>query len=128
MTPSAEQRDSIFRAFGRAFFKQDLDAMYQVVTSDFTWTTLAAGSLRTLDSREKVAAFFAERKTQVENVRFADVVYHHAPDASFMTFRMTGMDKATGQPFASAGVERYTFRDGRLAVKDVYVRPADASG
>lgn len=128
MTPSAEQRDAIFRAFGRAFFKQDLDAMYEVVTPDFTWTLLAAGASRTLDTREKVAAFFVERKTQVENVRFADVVYHHAPDASFMTFRMTGTDKATGQAFASVGVERYTFRDGRLAVKDVYVRPADASG
>ena len=128
MTPDATQRDAIFRAFGRAFFKQDLDAMYEVVTADFTWTLLAAGNLRTLDTREKVAAFFAERKTQVENVRFADVVYHHAPDASFMTFSMTGTDKATGQPFASVGVERYTFRDGKLAVKDVYVRPADAGG
>jgi ketosteroid isomerase-like protein len=99
MTPSAEQRDAVFRAFGRAFFKQDLDAMYEVVTPDFTWTLLANGTLRTLDTREKVAAFFVERKTQVESVRFADVVYHHAPDASFMTFRMTGTDKATGQPF-----------------------------
>lgn len=128
MTPSAEQRDAIFRAFGRAFFKQDMEAMYAVVTPDFTWTLLANGSLRTLDSREKVEAFFTERKGQVENVRFADVVYHHAPDASFMTFRMTGTDKATGRPFASVGIERYTFRDGRLAVKDVYVRPADAGG
>ena len=128
MSPNAEQRDAIFRAFGRAFFKQDLDAMYEVVTPDFTWTLVAAGSLRTLDTRENVAAFFAERKTQVENVRFADVVYHHAPEASFMTFKMTGIDKLTGKPFASVGVERYTFRDGRLAVKDVYVRPADAGG
>ena len=38
MTPNAEQRDAIFRAFGRAFFKQDMDAMYAVVTPDFTWT------------------------------------------------------------------------------------------
>jgi ketosteroid isomerase-like protein len=124
MTPDVEQRDAIFRAFGRAFFKQDMDAMYEVVTADFTWTLLANGSLRTLDTREKIAAFFVERRGQVENVRFADVVYHHAPDASFMTFTMTGTEKATGRPFAAVGVERYTFRDGRLAVKDVYVRPA----
>ena len=128
MTPDAAERDTIFRAFGRAFFKQDLEAMYAVVTPDFTWTLLANGQLRTLDTREKVAAFFVERKSQVENVRFADVVYHHAPDATFMTFRMTGTDKVTGRPFASVGVERYTFRDGRLAVKDVYVRAADADG
>jgi ketosteroid isomerase-like protein len=128
MTPDAERRDAIFKAFGRAFFKQDMDAMYDVVTPDFTWTLLANGALRTLDTREKVAAFFVERKGQVENVRFADVVYHHAPEASFMTFRMTGTDKTTGRPFAAVGVERYTFRDGRLAVKDVYVRPVEAGG
>ena len=34
MTPSSAQRDSIFKAFGRAFFKQDLDLMYEVVTAD----------------------------------------------------------------------------------------------
>ena len=38
MTPSSEQRDAIFKTFGRAFFKQDLDLMYEAVTPDFTWT------------------------------------------------------------------------------------------
>ena len=124
MTPTAEERDAIFKAFGRAFFKQDLDAMYQVVAPDFVWTVLAGDSVRTLDSREKIAAFFAERKATVSDVRFGDVVFHHAPDATFMTYSMSGVDKASGKPFATVGVERYTFRDGKLAVKDVYGRPA----
>ncbi len=123
MTPTTAERDTLFKAFGRAFFKQDLDAMYQVVTPDFVWNVQAEVP-RQLASREAIAAYFAERKQQVENLRFHDVVYHHAPDATFMTFRLTGTDKATGRSFESIGVERYTFRDGRLALKDVYNKPA----
>ena len=124
MTPSAAERDTIFKAFGRAFFKQDLDAMYQVVTPDFVWSVQGGEVARLLTSREDIAAYFAERKQQVENMRFHDVVYHHAPDASFMTFRLTGNDKLTGKAFETIGVERYTFRDGRLGLKDVYTKPA----
>ena len=123
MTPTTAERDTLFKAFGRAFFKQDLDAMYQVVTPVFVWNVQAEVP-RQLASREAIAAYFAERKQQVENLRFHDVVYHHAPDATFMTFRLTGTDKATGRSFESIGVERYTFRDGRLALKDVYNKPA----
>ncbi len=123
MTPSAEERDAIFKAFGRAYFKQDLDAMYEVVTEDFTWSVVEEGAVRELDSREAIAAFFAERKGRNRDVRFSDVVYHHAPDATFMTYRITGVHVASDQPFERVGVERYTFRDGRLAVKDVYSRP-----
>lgn len=127
MIPTAAERDTIFKAFGRAFFKQDLDAMYQVVTPDFVWSVQGGDAPRQLTSREAIVAYFAERKQQVENMRFHDVVYHHAPDATFMTFRLTGTDKATGRAFETIGVERYTFRDGRLAVKDVYTKPAGAA-
>lgn len=123
MTPDVEQRDSIFKAFGRAFFKQDLDAMYQVVAPDFTWTVMDGDSVRVLDSRDKIAAFFAERRGKYEGVRFEDVVFHHAPEATFMTYRMTGTEVATGESFERVGVERYTFKDGKLAEKDVYSRP-----
>ena len=124
MTPTAEQRDATFKKFGRAFFKQDLDLMYEVVTDDFTWTVQDAESVRVLNSRDQIAAFFQERKGQNENVRFENVVFHHAPEATFMTYRMTGTEVATGTRFARVGVERYTFRDGKLTAKDVYSRPA----
>ena len=125
MTPTAEERDATFKTFGRAFFKQDLDLMYQVVTEDFTWTVQDGDVVHVLDSRDKIAAFFEGRKGRFENVRFEDVVFNHAPDATFMTYRMTGTEVATGQAFARVGVERYTFRDGKLTMKDVYSRPAD---
>jgi ketosteroid isomerase-like protein len=124
MTPSSAQRDAIFKAFGRAFFKQDLDLMYEVVTADFTWTVDDGDQVHVLDSRNKIAEFFSQRRGKFENVRFDDVVFHHAADATFMTYRMTGTAVATGYAFAKVGIERYTFRDGKLTVKDVYSRPA----
>ena len=124
MTPSSAQRDSIFKAFGRAFFKQDLDLMYEVVTADFTWTVDDGDQVHVLDSRNKIAEFFAQRRGKFENIRFDDVVFHHAADATFMTYRMTGTAVATGDAFAKVGIEQYSFRDGKLTVKDVYSRPA----
>jgi hypothetical protein len=122
MIPTEAERDAIFKAFGRAFFKQDLDAMYEAVTPDFTWTVVAGDTVRRLDTREKVGSFFDERRGTTENVRFEDVVFNHAPEATFMTYRMTGTDKASGVAFVRVGIERYTFRDGMLAQKDVYSR------
>ncbi len=123
MNPTTEERDALFKAFGRAFFKQDLDAMYQVVTDDFTYSIQVGDQPRQMNAREQIAAFFEERRGIQKDVRFEDVVFHHAPDASFMTYRVTGTDVASGQPFERVGVERYTFRDGRIAEKDVYSRP-----
>ena len=123
MNPTAEERDALFKAFGRAFFRQDLDAMYQVVTEDFTYSILVNDQPRRMNTREQVAAFFEERQGIQKDVRFEDVVYHHAPDATFMTYRVTGTDVASGDRFERVGVERYTFRDGRIAEKDVYSRP-----
>ena len=34
MTPSPAERDELFKGFARALFKGDIDALYQVVTSD----------------------------------------------------------------------------------------------
>jgi ketosteroid isomerase-like protein len=124
MTPTAEERDALFKAFGRAFFRQDLDAMYQAVTEDFTYSIQIGDQPRIMNTRDQVAAFFEERQSIQKDVRFEDVVFHHAPDATFMTYRVTGTDVASGERFERVGVERYTFRDGRIAEKDVYSRPA----
>lgn len=124
MSLDTDTRDALFKAFGRAFFRQDLDAMYQVVTEDFTYSILVADEPRVMNTRAQVEAFFAERNGTQSNVRFNDVVFHHAPEASFMTYRVTGTDTASGNDFERVGVERYTFVDGRIAEKDVYFRPA----
>jgi ketosteroid isomerase-like protein len=121
MSPTAAERDALFKTFGRAWFKRDVELLYQAVSPDFVWASLdAGGEVTRISGREGVAAAWAAQAARFDNVRFADVVYHHAPDATFMTFRMSSTEKATGRALSEEGVEHYTFKDGRIAVKDVF--------
>lgn len=124
--PSSAERDALFKTFGRAWFKRDVALLYEAVTPDFEWRfSDGAGRRATIGSREAVAAEFAAMSARASKVQFADVVYHHAPEATFMTFRVIETDPVTGAVLAEdVGVERYTFRDGRIAVKDVYRKRA----
>ena len=101
--------------------------MYEVVTQDFTYSILVDDSPRVMSTREQVAAFFEECNGTQRDVRYDEVVFHHAPEATFLTYRVTGIDSATDEPFERVGVERYTFREGRIAEKDVYSRPMPAT-
>ena len=124
MALNPAERDLLFKQFGRAFFKQDLDALYDVVTEHFTYSIVVNDETRVMRSRDEVAAFFEERNASQKDVRFEDVVFHHAQEATFMTFRVTGTDLTNNKRFERVGIERYTFDNGRIAEKDVFSRPA----
>jgi hypothetical protein len=51
------------------------------------------------------------------------VPYYYADAMTFMTFRVSETVRATGEAREQRGVEIYTFRDGKLATKDVYRKP-----
>ena len=124
--PSVAERDALFKTFGRAWFKSDVSLLYEAVTPDFEWRfSDGAGRRALINSRDAVAAEFAAMGQRTTKVQFADVVYHHAPEAPFMTFRTIETDPLTGAVLSEdVGVERYTFRDGRIALKDVYRKRA----
>lgn len=118
------EREELFKAFGRAFFKKDVEALYRVVTPDFQWRGQdAAGAVRLLASPEAIREHFARQKDLFSEQRFSDVVYRHLPDISIMTFGLTEVRRADGASSSHQGVELYTFRDGRIALKDVYRKP-----
>lgn len=124
--PTPTERDALFKTFGRAWFRRDVALLYEAVTPDFVWLFAdGSGSRKRIDSREAVAAEFAAMAIRPTKVLFADVVYHHAPNATFMTFRILETNPETGAVVREdVGVERYTFRDGRIVQKDVYRKPA----
>lgn len=127
MTPTAAERDAIFQAFARALFRNDMDALYAVVTPDFVWRYHDGISAeRVLTGRDAIGAHIEERKAFFASSRFHDIAYHHLPEISFMTFRVSEVVRATGEPREQQGIESYTFRDGRLATKDVYRKPVAA--
>ena len=124
MTPSPPERDELFKAFARALFKGDMDALYEVVTPDFLWSFHDGLVLtKSLAGPDAIRKHLAEQKALFLAQRFHDVVYHHSGDVSFMTFRVSETVRASGEQREQRGIESYGFRDGKLATKDVYRKP-----
>jgi ketosteroid isomerase-like protein len=124
MAPSPAERDELLKGFARALFKGDMDALYRVVTPDFLWNFHDGLVLtKSLASPAAIAAHLAEQKVLFSAQRFHEVVYHHAGDMTFMTFRVSEVLRATGEAREQRGIESYTFSDAKLATKDVYRKP-----
>ncbi len=124
MTPSPAERDELFKRFARALFRGDIDALYQVVTPDFLWSFHDGFAVtKSLQGPDAIAAHLDEQRTLLSAQCFHDVAYHHAGDISFMTFRVSETVLATGEQREQRGIEHYSFKDGRLATKDVYRKP-----
>jgi ketosteroid isomerase-like protein len=126
MDPSAAERDELLRGLARALFRNDVDALYRIVAPDFVWS-FHDGLLTTkvLAGPAAIREHLAEQKARFSVQRFHEVAYHHAVDATFMTFRVSETVKANGEQREQRGIECYTFRDGMLATKDVYRKPIE---
>jgi ketosteroid isomerase-like protein len=95
-----------------------------VVTADFLWNFHDGLVLtKSLAGAAAIAGHLAEQKALFSAQRFHEVVYHHAGDMTFMTFRVSEILRANGEAREQRGIESYTFRDGKLATKDVYRKP-----
>ena len=121
MTPPPNERDDLFKAFARALFKRDMDALYRAVTPDFWWSySDGFSTVKLLDSGPKIMAHLDQQAALFSEQRFLDVAYHHLPELSFMTCRVTETFQASGLQREQRVIEQYTFADGRIASKDVY--------
>src|SRR5262249_51983465 len=107
MTPTAAERDALFEAFARALFKNDMDALYAVVAENFVWRYHdGIGAERVLTGRDAIQGHIEERKAFFASSRFHDVAYHHLPDISFMTFRVSATVRITGDQRGQQGIVR----------------------
>jgi ketosteroid isomerase-like protein len=115
--------DDLFRRFGKAFNKADVDEIAACVTDDFEWRLNAGGSPagRVLKGKEALRAHFADKSRAHREARFSEARIHRAGTALFGTFRVTGIDHA-GRPFDRYGVDLYEVRDGKIALKDSYLK------
>jgi ketosteroid isomerase-like protein len=124
MIPSPSERDALFKGFARALFKGDIDALYRIVAPDFVWSFHdGLATTKKLAGPAAIREHLAAQKEKFSAQRFHAVSYHHAADATFMTFRVSETVRADGEQREQRGVEVYTFRDGLLATKDVYRKP-----
>jgi ketosteroid isomerase-like protein len=124
MIPSPAERDRLLQSFARALFKSDMDALYRVVTPDFLWSFHdGLSTIKALGDPAAIREHLAGQKALFLEQRFLDVAYHHAGEITFMTFRVSETIRASGEQREQRGIERYTFRNGMLATKDVYRKP-----
>ena len=124
MIPSPTERDELLKGFARALFKHDMDALYRVVAPDFLWSFHdGLMTTKSLAGPAAILEHLAEQKARFSVQRFHEVAYHHAADATFMTFRVSETVRASGEQREQRGIECYTFRDCMLATKDVYRKP-----
>ena len=124
MAPSPALRDELLKDFARALFKGDMEALYRVVTPDFLWSFHDGLTLtKSLAGPAAIREHLTEQNALFSGQRFHDVAYHHAGDVTFMTFRVSETLRASREQREQRGIESYTFRDGRLATKDVYRKP-----
>ncbi len=115
--------DDLFRRFGKAFNKADVEEIAACVTDDFEWR-LAAGarpSGTVLKGKDALHAYFADKSKAHREARFSEARIHRAGDKLFGTFRVAGID-ANGQPFDRYGIDLYEVRDGKIALKDSYLK------
>jgi ketosteroid isomerase-like protein len=124
MAPLPAERDQLFKDFARALFKGDIDALYRVVTPDFLWSFHDGLVVtKSLAGPAAIREHLTEQQALFSDQRFHDVTYHHAGELTFMTFRVSETLRASGEQRQQRGIESYTFRDGKLATKDVYRKP-----
>ena len=122
--PTIAEREKLFNAFPKALFARDMDSLYETVTPDFVWYYHDGESVtKQLADPAAVLAHLEEQKALYSEQRFHQVTYHHLPDVTFMTFRVTETVRETGEVREQRGIERYLFRDGKIALKDVYRKP-----
>jgi len=113
---------ALLRAFGKAFNAGDVDGILACVTEDFEWRRAEgpdAPDGRIVRGKEAVRRALAERAAQIARIRFSETEVFIAGDQVVGRFRATGA-YADGTPLDVRGVDLYTLRDGRIAVKDSY--------
>jgi ketosteroid isomerase-like protein len=122
----ADAIDDLFRRFGKAFNKADVEEIAACVTDDFEGR-LNAGAAggspggRVLRGKDDLRAHFADKSKSHREARFSEARIHRAGDKLFGTFRVTGIDHA-GKPFDRYGIDLYELRDGKIALKDSYLK------
>jgi ketosteroid isomerase-like protein len=115
--------DDLFRRFGKAFNKSDVEEIAACVTDDFEWRLDKGGAPtgRVLKGKNDLRAYFSDKSTAQREARFSEARIHRSGDKLFGTFRVTGID-AAGQPFDRYGIDLYELRDGKISLKDSYLK------
>jgi ketosteroid isomerase-like protein len=122
---SAIDRDAaiiVLKAFGKAFNSGDIDGILGQVTDDFEWRLHEGPDIpdgRVVKGREAVRGALEARAKLIEHLRFSETELMFGDNHIVGRFRATGAYK-NGQIIDVRGTDIYSFRDGKISIKDSY--------
>ncbi|MGA0426349.1 MAG: nuclear transport factor 2 family protein [Alphaproteobacteria bacterium] len=122
---SAIDRDAaiiVLKAFGKAFNSGDIDGILGQVTDDFEWRLHEGPDTpdgRVVKGREAVRGALEARAKLIERLRFSETELMFGDNHIVGRFRATGAYK-NGQIIDVRGTDIYSFRDGKISIKDSY--------
>jgi ketosteroid isomerase-like protein len=104
-------------SYSRAWAEHDPDAIVAMHTDDtvFHMHGYAESATGRAAVRDAIAALF----DQSPDLRFESRRVHFGEDHFVSEYEVSGT--AAGKPFACAGVDVFTLRDGQVARKDTYI-------
>jgi ketosteroid isomerase-like protein len=110
-----EKMQQLYAAFGRG----DIATILQNVTDDCSWGTATTAQeipwYRIREGRDGVADFFQTLAGEVDFERFEPNLFAASGDDVLIHVDYTYRMKKNGNVAPSAGVHRFTFRDGKVA-------------
>lgn len=116
-------REQSLANFFKAMATRDAGEVYEIVAPDFVWR-LPIGPdspyARELSSRAQLAQYMQERTRIYSAFRACNKRFHHAQDATFMTFRIEAVRQRDNAQVDVLALERFLFRRGLIVELDVY--------
>ena len=112
----------VLKAFGKAFNSGDIDGILRQVTDDFEWRLHEGPGTpdgRVVKGRDAVRSALESRAKIIGSLRFSETELMFGDNHIVGRFRATGAYK-NGQIIDVRGTDIYSFRDGKISIKDSY--------
>ena len=109
------------QAFADAWNRHDVDALMSFMTDDCVFETSAGPNVNGVrhEGREAVRKAYASVWQAIPDAQWRDARHFVAGDRGVSEWRFTGT-RADGSRVEVNGVDVFTFRDGRIQVKNSY--------
>ena len=116
MTEKADAHRALFKKFGIAFMKKDVDTVGECLSPDFEWS-LPDG--RTFVGKQASLDAMRERFADPDGPQFSDSNFDYHGDTIVQTYRVKAA-LADGSIREVAGTDVYQVKGGLICRKDAY--------
>jgi len=117
----AEVTTEVLQAFAEAWNRHDVDALMSFMTEDCRFEASAGPAVRgtSYSGREAVRAGFAEVWATFPDAHWGDARHFVCGDRGVSEWTFTGT-RSDGTRVEVNGCDLFTFRDGKIALKNSY--------